>query len=102
MSDALKQEMMTSTSTAQPVNVDDGFSGYTSETEGGDEGQQLGLIQGHRIKFGNDNRYTANGVLLPVEFQAIVAGAVRAEIKWHPDKSQRPDIIKILGPNEKF
>src|SRR5262249_14096593 len=97
------REMMQSSTSAIALNtLDDGFGGYTSETEGGDEGQQqLSLIQGHRIKFGNDYKYTVNGVALPPNFQAIAVSTIRATIKWPVDKS-RPKIVKILGPNEKF
>jgi hypothetical protein len=85
------------------LDLDDGFSGYTTESEGdvADE-RPNSLIVGLRIKFdGKAIKYTVNGVILPKDFQALAIKTLRAVLKWHPDKSLPPE-YKVLAPNEKF
>jgi hypothetical protein len=45
MSDIIKKD---------PTNIDDGFAGWTDNVEGSERPQGAGVIQGVKIKFGND------------------------------------------------
>ena len=79
----------------------DGFRGFTDQIEGDEDGQSSSLFQGKRIKFTNDYNWMVNGVRLPDTFEAVVTEVLRCVLKWHPDKTQAPE-VKVLGPGEKF
>jgi hypothetical protein len=87
----------------QVIDLDDGFGGYTSETEGDDtvDERPNSLIVGKRIKFGKDNKYTIDGVAMPKDFQALAVKTLRAELKWGQDKAL-PPWYRVLAPNEKW
>src|SRR5262245_463687 len=97
-----KNELLNSSTLKPIVDLDDGFSGYTNEIEGDTTDERPNsLIQGQRIKFGKDNKWTVNGVTMAKDFQALAVKTLRAVLKWGQDKKLPPS-AKVLTPNEKW
>jgi hypothetical protein len=80
----------------------DGFAGYETRSEGGDQQQQQtgNVIQGAVVKFTNEaNWVTRDGLELSSDLELIAIGVARVVQKW---QDQVPVETRILGPGEKF
>jgi len=97
------RELMEQKKSRSITDLDDGFSGYTCETEGDTVDERPNsLLQGKRIKFdGRSNKWTVDGVPMPKAFQLLAVKTLRAVLKWGKDKSL-PPTYELLAPNQKF
>ena len=80
----------------------DGFAGYETQSEGGDQQQQQtgNVIQGAVVKFTNEaNWVTRDGLELSPDLELVAIGVARVVQKWQDQVSVE---TKILGPGEKF
>jgi len=80
----------------------DGFAGYETQSEGGDQQQQQtgNVIQGAVVKFTNEaNWVTRDGLELSPDLELVAIGVARVVQKW---QDQLPVETRILGPGEKF
>src|SRR5262245_30844089 len=81
---------------------DDGYEGFTEETEGGQR-EERGLLAGTiRAKFTNSSMWvTADDDQVPDK--PYVAGKVtRCVLKWGLDRTQPPIETRELAPGERF
>jgi hypothetical protein len=77
----------------------DGFEGYESGTEGGDQRQAGSVIQGVLLKFSNEAQWTVVGQRMPEGIELIAVGIARIVQKW---LKELPEETRVLGPGEKF
>jgi hypothetical protein len=78
----------------------DGFAGYESRTEGGDQQQASNVIQGSVVKFTNEaNWVTRDGMELSPDLELVAIDVTRVVQKW---KDQVPVETRRLEPGEKF
>jgi hypothetical protein len=78
---------------------DDGFEGFEAGTEGGDQRQGVGVIQGVVLKFSNEAAWTVVGQRMPEGLELIAVGIARVVQKWI---DQLPAETRVLAPGEKF
>lgn len=80
----------------------DGFAGYETRSEGGDQQQQQtgSVIQGTVVKFTNEASWvTRDGLELSADLELVATDIARVVQKW---QDQVPVESRILGPGEKF
>jgi hypothetical protein len=78
----------------------DGFEAFEPGTEGDEQSQNRGVIQGTCVKFTNQATWEINdGEELPAELELVVVNIGRVVQKW---KDQQPIETRILEPGEKF
>jgi hypothetical protein len=84
-------------------NTDDGFEGYTEETEGGDPHAQKGVLAGTtRVRFTNTAQWlTSDDEPMP-DIEYAAAKILRTVVKWGVDSTKGPEETRILKPGEKY
>jgi hypothetical protein len=79
----------------------DGFAGYETRSEGGEQQQQTGsVIHGTVVKFTNEASWvTRDGLELSPDLELVATDIARVVQKW---QDQVPGETRILGPGEKL
>ena len=91
-------------SPAATAPVDDSFAGFVDTYEGGQEDNvSPSLIEGERLKYSNDSKWTnAQGVELDPERRFVAIGMERCVVKWSTTDNAPPTETIVLAAGQPF